>query len=62
MELLQHSDDSDGDNTVTYNKEELQLKLANATQRIHDLTKLRQHVKENGEVSFTDKDARLYGC
>ena len=61
LELLEHSDDKDSNNTVTYSKEELQLKLANATQRIHELTKLKQHVKENGEVSLTDKDARLMG-
>ena len=61
LELLQHSDDNDGDNAVTYSKEELQLKLANAIQRIQDLTKLKQHVKENGEVSLTDKEARLMG-
>lgn len=32
LELLEHSDDNDGDNTVTYSKEEIQLKLANAIQ------------------------------
>jgi transposase len=61
LELLEHSDDNDGGNTVTYSKEEIQLKLTNAIQRIQDLTKLKQHVKENGEVSLTDKEARLMG-
>lgn len=37
----------------------MQQKLANATQRIHELTAIKQQVEENGEVSLTDKDARL---
>lgn len=59
LELLENSDDNDATNTINYNKEEIQQKLAKATQRIHDLTTLKQQVEENGEISLTDKDARL---
>jgi hypothetical protein len=59
LELLETADDNDTNNTITYSKEELQEKLTKATQRIHDLTELKQQVEESGEVSLTDKDARL---
>lgn len=62
LELLENTDatnDNNAKNTTTYSKEEMQQKLTKATQRIHDLTKLKQQVEENGEVSLTDKDARI---
>lgn len=59
LELLESTDDNDATNTFNYNKEEIQRKLANATQRIHDLTEIKQQVEVTGEVSLTDKDARL---
>ncbi|VBB08873.1 Hypothetical protein LUCI_4156 [Lucifera butyrica] len=60
LELLEHSDDKDEKkNTPTYTKEELQEKLSNATQRIHELTEIKQRVDETGEVSLTDHEARL---
>ena len=58
LELLEKNDDNDL-NTVTYSKEEIQQKLSNATQRIHDLTEIKQQVETNDEASLTDKDARL---
>lgn len=59
LELLENTDDKDAKNSVIYSKEEIQQKLANATQRIHELTEIKQQVEENGEISLTDKDARL---
>lgn len=62
LELLEHSDGTDStQTTVTYSKEELQSKLARATQRIHELVQLQKQVEENGEISLTDKEARLMG-
>ena len=62
LELLEHSDGTDStQTTVTYSKEELQSKLAKATQRIHELVQLQKQVEENGEISLTDKEARLMG-
>ena len=59
LELLENNDENDTSSTITYNKEEIQEKLANATQRIHDLVEIKQQILKNGEVSLTDKDARL---
>jgi len=61
LKLLENNDENDANNNINYNKEEIQQKLAKASQRIHDLTTLKQQVEENGEVSLTDKDARLMG-
>ena len=61
LKLLENNDENDANNNINYNKEEIQQKLAKASQRIHDLTTLKQRVEENGEVSLTDKDARLMG-
>ena len=58
LDLLENTDE-EAKSCVTYSKEEIQQKLTNATQRIHELTEIKQQVEENGEVSLTDKDARL---
>ena len=59
LELLAHSDESEGDTTVVVSKEELQSKLARATKRIEELKQLKHQIEETGEVSLTDKEARL---
>lgn len=59
LELLENNDDNDANSTVNYSNEEIQQKLAKATQRIHDLTTLKQQIEETGEISLTDKNARL---
>lgn len=57
--VLAHSDESEGDTTAVVSKEELQSKLARATKRIEELKQLKHQIKETGEVSLTDKEARL---
>lgn len=59
LELLENNDENNAASTIIYKKEEIQQKLVKATQRIHELNGLKQQVKENGEISLTDKDARL---
>ena len=58
LELLAHSDESDSDTSVVSSKEELQAKLARATKRIEELSQLKDHIEENGEVSLTTAHER----
>lgn len=59
LELLETTDDTNANHVITSSKEEIQQKLAKATQRIHELNTLKQQVKEHGEMSLTDQDAKL---
>ena len=59
LELLAHSDEGEGDTAIVVSKEELQTKLARATKRIEELRQLKHQIEETGEVSLTDKEARL---
>ena len=59
LELLAHSDEGEGDTAIVVSKEELQTKLVRATKRIEELRKLKHQIEETGEVSLTDKEARL---
>lgn len=62
LELLEHSEHIDETTAVTCNKEDLQLKLAKATQRINELNQLKDHLEVRGEISLTDPEARLMGA
>ena len=62
LELLEHSEDSDETTAVTCSKEDLQLKLAKATQRINELSQLKDQIEAQGEISLTDPEARLMGA
>lgn len=59
LALLEHSDGNEGDDTLSCSREELQQKLAKATERIQRLTELKKDVDKHGEISLSDKDARL---
>ncbi|MDF2565524.1 MAG: hypothetical protein K0Q53_1919, partial [Massilibacillus sp.] len=46
LELLENNDENDTSSTITYSKEEIQEKLANASQRIHYLVEIKQQIKK----------------
>jgi hypothetical protein len=60
LELLEHSEDTDETIAVTCSKEDLQLKLAKATQRINELSQLKDQIEAQGEISLTDPEADLW--
>ena len=57
IELLNENDHQE-DEVTSYSKEEIQEKLKKAKQRIEELTIMAEEIKENGEISITDPDAK----
>lgn len=59
IELLEHGDEDPGTTNITYSPDELKSKLDKVNKRMEELTALTEAIDKTGEVSLTDKDARL---
>lgn len=57
IELLSKNDKTN-DEIAEYTKEEIEDKLKTAKKRIEELTEMQEEIKQNGEISITDPDAR----
>lgn len=57
IELLSENDKTDNE-IAEYTKEEIKDKLETAKKRIEELTEMQEEIKQNGEISITDPDAR----